>query len=46
MPFFLPKLGKMLQKLSSAAVVTGALKVKLYVSKGNMLEFPNFPEVL
>ena len=28
MPYFLPKLGKMLQKLPSAAVVIGALRVK------------------
>ena len=32
MPYFFRKLGKILQKLSSAAVVIGALRVKDFIS--------------
>ena len=31
MSYFLPKLGKILQKLSSAAVVIGAIRVKVKI---------------
>ena len=36
MPYFFLKLEKMLQNLSSAAVVIGALRVKMSITKWNL----------